>query len=574
MKKLSIILLAFALIFPFISNAQVYQLPNGGFENWDGGSANEPTSWNGFPSSYCGLSIGCGTAQQTRHEQSSDVRPGSTGSYSCKIFATQVSLLIVTTCANGNITTGQINIGGTNPSDGTVNYNVTKRATNGLNQPFNGKPDSIVFWSKFNCPSATQYARMNCVIHDDFDMQDPVLESQASHVVGISTCEYLQTNGAWRRYSVPVNYNYTAQTPHYMLITFTTNKNAGEGSNDDNLWIDDVEMIYLSTLSDLKSNGVTVPNFNAATHTYNVQLAYGAELPTVTATAVSANATVEITQPTTENPTATIVVTQGPSTTTYTINYTFGSVMDAALADLQVNGVTVPNFDPTVLEYNVSVCGTQAVVTATPRSELAGTDITQPSAANDYVGTVVCYMGDSMKTYTVNVTLVTPSADLASLMVNGALIEGFDANVTEYVVNFASLTQIPTISATPVAECANVAIVQATADSLVATATVTCNELTKVYTVQMRCTESIRDNARGNFVMYPNPTDEKVNIVLQGNATATAVVIYNMAGQVVKSESVSGNNIEVDFNDFNSGIYFVELRDNNQIVGIQKIVKR
>ena len=110
MKKLINALTIILLILPLALNAQtpVYQLPNPGFENWDGnGSDDEPTNWNGFPSSNCTVSIGCSTAQQTRHERSTDVRPGSTGSYSCKIYATVVNLIFTSVTANGNITTGQ-----------------------------------------------------------------------------------------------------------------------------------------------------------------------------------------------------------------------------------------------------------------------------------------------------------------------------------------------------------------------------------------------------------------------------------------------------------------------------------
>ncbi|MGI6411491.1 MAG: hypothetical protein ACOX0V_09705 [Bacteroidales bacterium] len=36
---------------------QTYQLPNGGFEQWDGSSSDsEPSSWNAFPSAQCDLS--------------------------------------------------------------------------------------------------------------------------------------------------------------------------------------------------------------------------------------------------------------------------------------------------------------------------------------------------------------------------------------------------------------------------------------------------------------------------------------------------------------------------------------
>ena len=232
MKRLFYTLTIIALILPLALNAQtpVYQLPNPGFEIWDNNAASnndEPTNWNGFPSSHCGLSIGCNAAQQIRHERSTDIRPGSTGSYSCKIFATEYSInLIVTTIhgfANGNITTGQIEIGGTTASDGSSNYNYTKRSNSNLSQPFHAKPDSICFWTKFSCPSSSQYARMSCIIHDDYDEHDPALTTeQKNHIVGTAIREFQKTNG-WVEFRVPIDYNHPSNDPQYILMTFTTN---------------------------------------------------------------------------------------------------------------------------------------------------------------------------------------------------------------------------------------------------------------------------------------------------------------------------------------------------------------
>src|SRR5690554_1698101 len=111
---------------------QTYQLPNGGFEQWDDSSSDsepEPSSWNAFPSAKCDLSgiafLGCVTATETRHAKSTDTRPGSAGNYSCKIYATKISILGNTVIANGNITTGQIRIGSTTATS-SENYNITR----------------------------------------------------------------------------------------------------------------------------------------------------------------------------------------------------------------------------------------------------------------------------------------------------------------------------------------------------------------------------------------------------------------------------------------------------------------
>ena len=577
------------LTFPLaIFGQQVYQLPNMGFEYWDNNYAStndEPTNWNGFPSSQCTLTLGCNDAQQTRHERSTDIRPGSTGSYSCKIFATEYSINIVFTTihgfANGNITTGQIKIGGTTATDGSSNYNYTKRSASDLSQPFHAKPDSISFWTKFNCPSSSQYARMSCIIHDDYDMHDPYTTTQQeSHIVGNAVKEYLQTNGSWVEYRVPFNYNYTATTPAYILLTFTTNKVAGEGSASDFVWIDDITMIYHAELIDLQSGGVTVPGFASNVMEYNIELAYGTTLPEVSYTMQSSNATATVTQATEENPNATVVVTHGDQTKTYTIHYTFAGEMDAALSDLQVNGGTIANFDPTVTNYDVVIFSTEVpTVSATPRNPEATVEIAQPTADN-LVATVAVTDRDSSRTYTVNITLAEANADLSDLRIgyngNYHTINGFDPAITEYTVSDVLDHEIHVISATPASEYATMTIVQpeeVEAMQYVGSVTVTCGELTKTYTVTFNYEVGIEEPVNSHFTLYPNPTNGLIIVSLDENVKATEAAIYNMMGQTVMTQSVDGRQFEMNLNSLQSGIYFATVLNGNQVIGIQKIIK-
>ncbi|MBQ7736140.1 MAG: T9SS type A sorting domain-containing protein [Bacteroidales bacterium] len=591
MKKLINTLLLILLILPFTLNAQtpVYQLPNPGFEAWDNNYANakdEPTNWNGFPSSNCDLSVGCNKAQETRHERSTDIRPGSNGNYSCKIFATEVDINLYLThihaTANGNITTGQINIGSTTADDATSNYNVTKLNTSGLNQPFAGKPDSISFWTKFSCPSASQYARMSCIIHDNYSMQDPYYsDEQRNHIVGEAVREYQQTNG-WVEFRVPFDYNHPATTPAYLLLTFTTNKTPGEGSENDFMWIDDITMIYHAELSDLTSGGVTVPGFASNVLEYNIELSNGAELPDVGYTTLSANANATVTQATAENPTATVVVTHGDQTKTYTIHYTFAADMDAALSDLQVNGETVEGFNPIVTSYEMTLFDTVVpTVSATPRNSEATVVITQPTA-DDLTATVVVTDRDSSRIYTINFTLVTANADLSDLRLNGTTIEGFDPAVTEYTINIAGAYSFQEISATAASEYATMTITQpeeVDSTQYVGKVTVTCAELTKTYTVTINFHEEedtiigIDEQVIRSFTLYPNPANDQVTIVLDDNVNASEVVLYNMAGQTVLSQKTSESQTTLSVRNLQSGIYFVTVRNGNNILGIHKLIK-
>lgn len=253
MKKLTFLCVAVmvtaALIFKAENSfSQVYQLENGDFEDWPGSATTEPTGWNSFPSASCELpwpisTLGCGTATETRHERSNDVRPGATG-YSCKIYAT--SAFSVT--ANGALTSGLMHLASTTPDDNS-NCNQTKTDDNDFNHRLNAKPDSIVFWAKVVNASNDDSACCHLYIHDNYDLKDPLPANPSgyqSHIVGGVPSYNFPNNGSqWRRHSAPIIYEgYTCNDPQFVLITFSTNAIPGGGSANDALYIDDIEFIY------------------------------------------------------------------------------------------------------------------------------------------------------------------------------------------------------------------------------------------------------------------------------------------------------------------------------------------
>jgi hypothetical protein len=77
---------------------------------------------------------------------------------------------------------------------------------------------------------------------------------------------------------------------------------------------------------------------------------------------------------------------------------------------------------------------------------------------------------------------------------------------------------------------------------------------------------------------YPNPASSQVHFDLQGNSNDDIiVVVYNLLGQEVKSQIVSGrqSRVNVSVNDLQPGIYFCRFQVNNEVVKTEKfIVKR
>jgi hypothetical protein len=213
------------------------QIGNSAFEAWEvvASPDEEPVNWSSF------LTASGSLAQfaQSELDKSTDVRPGSTGTYSAHIFSQNVLGVI----ANGNVTTGRINMGSATPSSAN-NYNSSVIADASFSEALADYPDSLVFWAKFTPINAADSARVSAILHDNYAFRDPIDGASAPHMVASAMRNYITTNGQWVRFSVPFTYSGPASTPAFLLITFTTNKTPGGGSGNDQVWIDDVELIY------------------------------------------------------------------------------------------------------------------------------------------------------------------------------------------------------------------------------------------------------------------------------------------------------------------------------------------
>jgi len=215
------------------------QIDNSDFEQWKSVSGGfEPVNWNSFLTASGGLTW----AADNQLEESSDVRPGSTGTKSARIWSRSAFGVI----ANGNLTLGKINMGSLTPT-GSSNYNWTDTGSPDFHQVMTDKPDSLVFWVKFIPNGHNGNARVKATIHDNYDYRDPEDANAMAHVVGIAELNFPSTNNEWVRKSIPFDYSGPATDAQFILLTFTTSETAGGGKGGDEVFIDDVELIYNSS---------------------------------------------------------------------------------------------------------------------------------------------------------------------------------------------------------------------------------------------------------------------------------------------------------------------------------------
>ena len=233
MKKL---LLSCAMAcFAFAAGAQgIYQFAYPGFEG-DWRSDEEPgNGWNSFPSAV-GSMAGLGKGSSPKPQKVE----GHNSSVAVKIF----SKSILGKKANGNLTTGRINMGSMTPAN-SANYNYTDRSSSDNSLRFAGRPDAVSFYAKFTPGSdnADQKARGQFILHDDCDYRDPEISDQSGNRVGKASV-LIDACTDWTKYEGAFTY-YQKSTPEvqYLLGSFTTNPTPG-GSTGDELIIADIHFI-------------------------------------------------------------------------------------------------------------------------------------------------------------------------------------------------------------------------------------------------------------------------------------------------------------------------------------------
>ena len=327
------------------------QIENGNFEDWSIDGENLPYRWNSFQTFDYGTLMGSGYSSSNRQvKRSTDKRPGSSGNYSCTIWARYI--LGVT--AQGNLTTGRIyahNMSAT----GTGNYNYTIQGgtqTKGFSKAntfymdFTGRPDSLSVWVKFipyGTDASHPYAKVQAILHDNVNYKAGYNASDntgGTHHIGEAADQTITgTNNAWKRLSIPFVYDYST-TPSYVLINIATNsypgggnasKNDKDGSSADKMYIDDIEMIYnlYNLRTDANGWATLCLNYKAlvpsgATAYYIKKIAGGyAEL-----TAIPAGQVI---------PANTGVLVKGSANSTYAFNGSAADIKNKTVADVSGN---------------------------------------------------------------------------------------------------------------------------------------------------------------------------------------------------------------------------------------------
>lgn len=259
MKRLYIILVV--MLFSVTASAQ-YQVVNSDFEKWEEVTANnksgkEPVAWNSYLTGT-GTHVGLVNNQTTPLlEQSTDVRPNTTGQYSALIRAR----VLMTKTLYGNLTTGCVTTSGMNPSDAKQYYNFTDPANSEQAMPFSGRPDSLRVWVKLDAKEGMN-GLVSAILHTHGTYKTPIDTADVFVSTARPVAQAVQTveaNNTWTEYSVPFSYmpNVSGQ-PSFALVSFQTSNVPGFGDNAAEMLVDDMEFVYSSTLASVRYAGKNI----------------------------------------------------------------------------------------------------------------------------------------------------------------------------------------------------------------------------------------------------------------------------------------------------------------------------
>ena len=246
-----------------------FQMPNSDLEDWNSSYTNEPNRWHGFKSA--GGVFASTSANIASLGSSTDVRPGATGHSAVLTAGSFIGIV-----ANGTMTNGKL-MAGSYDANSTDNHAEMDMAngTNDFYMPLYAKPDKFNVWLKYTQGSANanNKASVSVKTFDGTYYQEPTDKTYTNlsgSIVGgqIAVCD-------WTHFSFDFDYDsYAANgaSTNAIFVTFSTNGNPGSGSKNDAVYVDDMELVYLGNMTDLRYQGTTIAGWNPAVTEYSMEI--------------------------------------------------------------------------------------------------------------------------------------------------------------------------------------------------------------------------------------------------------------------------------------------------------------
>ena len=490
MKKIYyLVALCATILLPQLTMADDFQIPNSGFENWEYDALNQfedgqrPVGWNtsNIKKTVIGITAGANMVFP-------DGNPHS-GTYCAKAINTEVGAAGIKETSPAWFTLGKpwsyidgINTGSaTAGTDGGIAFTHRpdtmqlwiKRTSSGTENAH------IVFYSWKGTSKGTSYknkdGKCSSVTHYDeesdiriqADGNECTIAEKATQVAEAQWRSMEQFKD-WTLIRVPIRY-LTDEKPEKANIIISAanypNKRANEVQNNATIWADDIQLIYSSTLHEIKivRPGETIERPIAGVspsiteYTYSLgQGATATDIPEIRCYRSGRRLTdsecqivyaSELDKPST----ITIYAEDGSSSSTYQVTFAAKKSDNANPAGITIDGEALTGFVAYNQNYDIDLpYGTKQC----PQIDVIKGEEEQTYTVNctgvPGVATIVVTAADgtTKKTYTLNLSVgkLTDNT-LADILVNGVSLTGFAPTKTKYKVELPlGTTAAPTIT--------------------------------------------------------------------------------------------------------------------------------
>lgn len=578
--------------------AWAQQLPNAGFEDWSGTAFNgnaQPANWNA--SNVTQFSFKFNFAHK---------EDGHTGSASMMVQDQSVGAAGISEVSPGYFSLGQpwayvpsltaVNQA-TAGTDGGVSWtyrpdsmsvwikrtggNVDKEDFYLLYYAWSGTAKSSKYKGKNGTCTSTSHTNEESDIRQALDGNECGTEQKVTQIAEGMWREKKEY-GDWTNIRVPIYY-FNSDVPTMMNIIFSAsnypNFRATSGLYAGNsLYVDDVELIYSADIQkiyiddkewkgfdpssseeqtySLGRSATTMPKIEARRGTGALTNAKG-----ITATfagRVLSGKEITIQEGVIDGTPTVITVKSedGSKTKTYKIKFVREASKNSKLADIQVNGKSISNFNANTYSYSVDLpYGTTAVpvVTAEGQEDAQTIEITQPTGTTGRA-TIKVTAADkqTVSTYILNFR-VAELADntLKDILINGKSLTGFIPSQTIYRVSLpTTTTTMPTVEAVS-AYPAGAQTIQYTAPTKIdggtyqIAVTTPGNAVPKTYKLNFRLEASsyslLKDlQLEGGYITDFSPDNYTYYVTLPMGTTALPKIQYELGDEFQSVSIIEG----------------------------------
>lgn len=308
-----------------------------------------------------------------------------------------------------------------------------------------------------------------CTSTTHYDEESDIRQAYDANECGTTTLATQIAEGMWRsnktysnwtQIKVPITY-LSNDVPEKMNIIFSAanypNKRDNNVNNGSKLYVDDLKFIYSSAVHEILLNNRSMAGFDPSQTSYVYTL--GSNVNTIPSITLKRSGRILSSSEYTIYPApiggdTRIVVNaeDGSSSTTYTIKFVNELSVNARPSDIKYNGISLPNFNPYVVSYNVELpYGTTqipSIEVVYAESGQSHSVVNPTSLPGKAVVTVLAPNTDYSQQYTINYTIgAFTDNTITGIMVNGKPVKGFSPTNNNYVVELPiGTTEAPVIT--------------------------------------------------------------------------------------------------------------------------------